>query len=156
MRKQRPALLFTALAVVVACSDVSSDPPIDCDSLTGQHFIVMQPPATGSIYDYTFNVGDSIRLIGTVHRVNGATATFDQLGGWSCAITGSSPVPGVVTFTTNDTQRITIGADNWCPRARLRQCDRHSDIRHALGDVRYRHPCHIALKTRDDRRLIED
>jgi hypothetical protein len=113
MRKRCPALVFTALAVVAACSDVSSDPPIDCDSLTGQHFIVMQPPATGSIYDYTINVGDSIRFIGTVHRVNGATAAFDQLGGWSCAITGSSPVPGVVTFTTNDTERVRINADNW-------------------------------------------
>jgi hypothetical protein len=111
--KRRWAIVFTVLAVVAACSDVSSDPPIECDSLTGQHFIVMQPPATGSIYDYTINVGDSIRFIGTVHRVNGSTATFDQLSGWSCAITGSSPVPGVVTFTTNDTQRLRIGADNW-------------------------------------------
>ncbi len=111
--KRRWAIVFTVLAVVAACSDVSSDPPIECDSLTGQHFIVMQPPATGSIYDYTINVRDSIRFIGTVHRVNGSTATFDQLSGWSCTITGSSPVPGVVTFTTNDTQRVRIGADNW-------------------------------------------
>ena len=113
MTRRRWAFVLCAVGVVAACSDISSDSPIDCNYLVGYHFIVMQPPTTGVIYDYTINVGDSIRLAGSVHRVDAATPTFDPLGGWSCASNGSSQVPGVVTFTTNDTQLIRLHANGW-------------------------------------------
>ena len=113
MKRGWLAVVVCVLGVVTACRGVSSDPPNDCSYLVGYHFIVMQPPTSGVIYDYTINVGDSIRLIGTVHRADAATATFDPLGGWSCATTASSQVPGVVTFTTNDTQLVRLHANGW-------------------------------------------
>jgi len=73
----------------------------------------MEPPTAGGIYDYTINSGDSIRLVGAVHRADAATPTFNPQVGWSCAITASSPVPGVVAFTTNDTQVIRLHANGW-------------------------------------------
>ena len=73
----------------------------------------MEPPASGVIYDYTINVGDSIRLVGAVHRADAATPTFNPQVGWSCAITASSPVPGIVALTTNDTQVIRLHANGW-------------------------------------------
>ena len=113
MRKSGRVLIFAAIGAVAACSDISSDSPIDCSSLVGHHFIVMQPSPSGTIYDYTIHVGDSVRLAGSVRRADAAAPIFDPLGGWSCATTGSSAVPAVVTFTTNDTQLIRLNADGW-------------------------------------------
>lgn len=101
--------LFSGLC---ACTEVSSDPPIDCNSYHG-YFIEFQPAPTGVIYDYQINVGDSVRITATVRREDSATPAFNPQQGWYCVTTTSSPVSAVVTFTTSDTHLLRIGANGW-------------------------------------------
>ena len=105
-------VIALAVAGVSACTEISSDPPIDCNSFH-PYFIELDPAPSGVLVDYQINVGDSIRLTGSVRREDSSTPIFNPQQGWYCVTTTSSPVSAVVTFTTNDTQVLRIGANGW-------------------------------------------
>jgi hypothetical protein len=95
-----------------ACGETTFEPP-DCSSLVGLHFIELEPAWEGYSPYYRIDVRDSIQLSGSLHRVDAATATFNPQGGWSCATAASSPVSGVVGFTTTNTDLLRISAGGW-------------------------------------------
>lgn len=102
-----------ALAGLAACAESSSAPEPDCDWLVGASFVELEPTPASGFGTYEVNVGDSIRLDASLRRVDAAEATFNIQQGWYCVTVASSPLSGVVGFSTTDTPLVRLGPGGW-------------------------------------------
>ena len=113
--RRRNATLLIALAAgaLASCGDDSFGPTVDCDLVVGQLFIELTPEPLGVWLDYEVDVGDSLQVRGTVHRVDEAAPRFDVQRGWYCTGTASTLVPGTVTLATEDTELVRLAPGGW-------------------------------------------
>jgi hypothetical protein len=100
-------------AGLAACDDSISDPAIDCRVFEGLVFIELAPAPSGTFVDYQVNVGDSIQVSGSLHRVDRAEPAFNVQQGWSCRTTASSPVSGTVSLSTTSSEIVQLRPGGW-------------------------------------------
>ncbi|HUF30045.1 MAG TPA: hypothetical protein VMM77_05210 [Gemmatimonadaceae bacterium] len=108
----RLLLLYASTFAAVGCSADAFAPP-ECDGAIGVIFVDLQPPPSGTFLDYTVDVGDSIRVTGSLRRVDDSEAIFNPQQGWSCTTSASSQVGGTLIFSTLDTTLVRLSAGGW-------------------------------------------
>ena len=105
--------IAAAVAIAAACSGDPLGPTIDCDTAVGVIFVEFEPTRSGTFADYAVDVGDSIRVTGSLRRVDASEERFNQQHGWSCTTTASSPVTGTVSLSTADTTIVRLQPGGW-------------------------------------------
>ena len=80
MNKALVLSLLAGIGGLYACTEISSDSPIDCNSYHG-YFIELEPAPPDQVFGYRINVGDSIKITGSVRREDSATPAFNPLQG---------------------------------------------------------------------------
>lgn len=108
---RRVALL--AIFAAVGCSDRIFEPSSDCSSTIGVVFIQLHPPPEDLFASYTIDVGDSIRVTGTLRRVDESEPVFNIQQGWYCRTVASSGIGGAVSLGTTDTLLLRLHPSGW-------------------------------------------
>jgi hypothetical protein len=111
----RPFILraLTVLLAALACDDATSEPPVDCRSSVGVHYIDLEPEPLGYGVSYEVITYDSIQLVASVRRVDESQPTFNPQQGWSCSTSASSPVAASVSFSTTTTDIVRLSSGGW-------------------------------------------
>ena len=114
-RVRRPAVILAlaATSLGASCGHDVLGPTIDCDAMRGFLFIELTTDAPGFLVDSRVDIGDSVKVEGTVHRVDDATEMFNPQVGWYCAETATTPLAGAVTLATDDTELVRLGTGGW-------------------------------------------
>ena len=110
MKTSRTRVVLGALAVLTAGACGGGDslaPEIDCDTVIGFAFIVLDPAPPG-IQGYAVAEDAEIHVAASVHLVTEAEPAFNQLQGWYCVTTASIPAAGTVMFSTTDTDIVRL------------------------------------------------
>ncbi len=114
-RVRRPLLVLVLAAASTGstCGHDVLGPTIDCDGMKGFLFIELTTDSPGFLVDYRVDIGDSVQVQGTVHRVDEATEMFNPQVGWYCTETATTPLAGAVTLATADTERVRLSPGGW-------------------------------------------
>jgi hypothetical protein len=114
-RIRRPVLVLVLAAASTAstCGHEVLGPTIDCDAMRGFLFIELTSEAPRFLDEYRVDIGDSVQVQGTVHRVDEATEMFNPQSGWYCTETAATPLPGPVTLATDDTELVRLSPGGW-------------------------------------------
>ena len=113
LRRLAVAALVGSL-VIVACDDSVIGPTVECGPPEGDiFFIELHPEPSGTFAAYEVDVGDSIQVTASLHRVDDSEPGFNPQQGWYCETTASSPVSGAVTLGTTDGELLRVHANGW-------------------------------------------
>jgi hypothetical protein len=105
--------LVGALQLSTACSSSISEPNVDCSGAVGFVLIGLLPEPGEFFADYEVRIGDSIQVVGSLHRITEAYPTFNVQQGWTCQVTATTQIPGTVNFSTTDTQVVELLPAGW-------------------------------------------
>ena len=112
-RRLAVAALVASVAVA-ACEDSVIGPTVECGPPAGDlFFIELHPEPSGTFADYELEIGDSIQVTASLHRVDDTEPGFNPQQGWYCVTTASSPVSGAVTLGTSDEALLRVHANGW-------------------------------------------
>jgi hypothetical protein len=104
-------IVVAALLSLAGCAERALEPNVDCTEAVGQVFIELQPKPTG--FGYEVPAGSSIQITASLRRTTRAEPVFRSDQGWTCNVTSTSPVPGTVSFTTDDTHIVSLSDAVW-------------------------------------------
>ena len=113
LRRLAVAVLAGSVAVA-ACERSVIGPTVECGPPEEDiFFIELHPEPSGTFADYQVDVGDSIQVTASLHRVDDTKPGFNPQQGWYCETTASSPVSSAVTLGTTDGELLRVHANGW-------------------------------------------